>query len=506
MPGTIQLSVLALIDDVQTSSPGSSNASIKVAMGKLEYRTSDSGDYIFPVTRLRENLIVTLLDVNGNRILDREIETRMIIESGFLEEKLSFKGYGNVQLKMQFVLTDEDRTRIRFLRQSALRKKHEELVNGTSFTKSKSIASDLSSLSPMHTREIVAAAHPKKNLDLSQETALQISADKEPVSSNLIMWKPELKDTVQPKKEEKPKIQLSSLDVSSSKKLPEVKKPESVSLVKQEDKSLSIPERIPKRKPMRRSMSETNLSNVRKMISNFEVKVTQTAKIQTSSCKDVEEKTKAQPQQESAVNLEKPEEKKIGLRDMEKPVCREDTERCNDLFIVSRDERKVIMEEKSLEQSKRRSDSLSKQMRKRSSVVEEVRDDEKKPNKTVRLKDSQLENARGSRLWIFPDEAKDLSCERTDCGTRHLDMAKATLLQTNREESNSENIGERGSRCRSIAKVDSHNKWKSIERSKKHKSENSTDSDDSHGPVGQVMRALIVAGFAGLVFLTRQRT
>lgn len=46
MPGTIQVSVLGLID-VQTSSPGSSNTSIKVAMGKLEYQTSDSGDYIF---------------------------------------------------------------------------------------------------------------------------------------------------------------------------------------------------------------------------------------------------------------------------------------------------------------------------------------------------------------------------------------------------------------------------------------------------------------------------
>lgn len=139
MPGTIQVSVLGLID-VQTAS---STTSIKVAMGKIEYRTSDSGDYIFPVTRLQENLIVTLLDVNGFGILQKEIETRMIIESGFLEEKVSFNGYGNVQLKMQFVLSEEDRNRIRFLRQSALRKKHEALTSGSSFTKSKSIASEI---------------------------------------------------------------------------------------------------------------------------------------------------------------------------------------------------------------------------------------------------------------------------------------------------------------------------------------------------------------------------
>lgn len=166
-----------------------------------------------------------------------------------------------------------------------------------------------------------------------------------------------------------------------------------------------------------------------------------TAKIQTGSCKDVEEKAKAQSQQESAVNLEKPEERKISFKDMEKSMCREDTKRCDDLVIVSRDEGTIVTEEKSLEQSNRRSDSLSKQRRKRSSVVE-VRDDEKKPNKSVRLKDSQLENARGSRLWIFPDEAKDLSCEETDFGTRHLDLAETNLLQKKRDESTREDIGE----------------------------------------------------------------
>ncbi|KAG7534518.1 Zinc finger SWIM-type [Arabidopsis thaliana x Arabidopsis arenosa] len=552
---TIQVSVLGLID-VHTSSPSSSNISIKVSMGKLEYRTSDSGDYIFPVTRLRENLIVTLLDVNGNQILHKEIETRMIIENGFLEEKLSFNGYGNVQLKMQFVLSEEDRNRIRFLRQSALRKKHEELVNGSSFTKSKSIASDLSSLSSMQTRDIVAVANnPKTNLGLSQETELKNNADRGPVSSNLIMWKPEVKDTV-----EKTKIEPSSSDVSSNKKLQEVKEPgsvssvkqenkglsepskkltefenpesillvkledkglskpskklteakppECVSSVKQEDTGLSKPERIPKRKSMRRSMSDTSLNNVRKMISNFEVKVTQdtkirTAKIQTGSCKNEEEKTKAKPQAESTVNIEKPEESKItSFENMEKSVCRDNTDRGDDLVIVSRDERTVVIEEKSLEQSTRRSDLLSTQ--RRSSVVE-VRDVEKKPNKSVCLKDSQLENARGSRLWIFPAEAKDLSCE-TDLGTRHLDLVEANMLQKRIEESTREDIGERGFRCINIAKIDSNNKWKNIERSKKQKSENSAESESSGRPVGQVMRALIVAGFAGLVFLTRQRT
>ncbi|KAJ4907761.1 Uncharacterized protein Rs2_11419 [Raphanus sativus] len=477
MPGTIQVSVLGLID-VQTAS---STTSIKVAMGKIEYRTSDSGDYIFPVTRLQENLIVTLLDDNGIGILQKEIETRMIIESGFLEEKVSFNGYGNVQLKMQFVLSEEDRNRIRFLRQSAFRKKHEELTSGSSFTKSKSIASDLSSLSPMQTRNTVAT--PKTTLALPQETELKTSADREPVSSNLITWKAdEVKGIT-----EKTKNQPSASDVSSSEKVLEVKKLESVSFLKQEDKGLSKPENIPKRKPMRRSLSETNLSNVRKMISTFEVKVTQDTKLLTgkSQTEEVKEKTKAQSQPESSVNIEKRRERKITSDDMEKTVCRDNTERCDDLVILSREERPLVIEEKSLEESTRRSDSLSKQRLKRSSVVE-VRNDEKKQSKPVRLKDSHLENARGSRLWIFPDEAKD-------------------VLQKKTEESKKENTGERGLSCRSIEKMNINNKWKSIERSKKQKPQTSSaDSESSRGPVGQVMRALIVVGFAGLVFLTRK--
>ncbi|XP_033144556.1 uncharacterized protein LOC103856793 isoform X2 [Brassica rapa] len=491
MPGTIQVSVLGLVD-VQTASSTTSIKGINltllpillyqkklnffylaVAMGKIEYRTSDSGDYIFPVTRLQENLIVTLLDVNGNGILHKEIETRMIIESGFLEEKVLFNGYGNVQLKMQFVLSEEDRNRIRFLRQSALRKKHKELVGGSSFTKSKSIASDLSSLSPMQTRDTVAAASPKTALALSQETEVKTSVDREPVSSNLITWKAEVKGITEKKKTNQP----SSSDVSLSKKLPEVKKLESVSLLEQEDKGLIKPEKIPNRKPMRRSLSETNLSNVRKMISTFEVKVTQDTNLLMgkSQTEDVKENAKAQSQPKSSVNIEKPKERKISS---------DTTEICDHIVTVSREERPLVIEHKSPEESTIRSDSLSKQRIKRSSVVE-VSNDEKKQSKPVRLKDSHLENARGSRLWIFPDEAKD-------------------VLQKKTEESKKANTGEMGLSCRSIEKMNINNKWKNIERLKKQKSQTSADSESSRGPVGQVMRALIVVGFAGLVFLTRK--
>lgn len=45
---------------------------------------------------------------------------------------------------------------------------------------------------------------------------------------------------------------------------------------------------------------------------------------------------------------------------------------------------------------------------------------------------------------------------------------------------------QRGFRSINIAKIDSNNKWKNIERSKKQKSENSAESESSGQPVGQV--------------------
>lgn len=45
---------------------------------------------------------------------------------------------------------------------------------------------------------------------------------------------------------------------------------------------------------------------------------------------------------------------------------------------------------------------------------------------------------------------------------------------------------QRGFRCRSIAKMNSNNKWKNLERSKKHKAETPEDSESPRGSVGQV--------------------
>ncbi|KAI9192088.1 hypothetical protein LWI28_018176 [Acer negundo] len=119
MPGTIIVSVLEF-KGIQSTPP---QISIKVSMGKREYQSWDKEDFSFPLTTLRDNLMITLHDAEGNEISHTGIETRLVVEKGLWDDKFYLEGGGHVHLKLQFVLSEEERNRIRVMRESALRKK-----------------------------------------------------------------------------------------------------------------------------------------------------------------------------------------------------------------------------------------------------------------------------------------------------------------------------------------------------------------------------------------------
>ncbi|XP_022728938.1 uncharacterized protein LOC111284530 isoform X2 [Durio zibethinus] len=127
MPGTIQVSVLDFKG--LHSSPPSSQISIKVSIGKREYQTWDKGEFSFPLTTLRDNLIIILQDAEGNEISHTGVETKLVVEKGVWDDIFSLEGGGHVHMKLQFVLCEEEHRRIRIMRESALKKKHEELCN-----------------------------------------------------------------------------------------------------------------------------------------------------------------------------------------------------------------------------------------------------------------------------------------------------------------------------------------------------------------------------------------
>ncbi|XP_030541772.1 uncharacterized protein LOC115749195 isoform X2 [Rhodamnia argentea] len=130
MPGTIQISVLDIVNLPSQSPP--SSMSIKVTMGKKEYQIGDDGDFSIPLTTLRENLVVRLLDKDGNEVSRTGVETKLAVEKGLWDDFFPFEGGGEVHLKIRFTLSDEEQNRIRMMRLSALKKKHGELLNPTS--------------------------------------------------------------------------------------------------------------------------------------------------------------------------------------------------------------------------------------------------------------------------------------------------------------------------------------------------------------------------------------
>ncbi|XP_068648912.1 uncharacterized protein [Aristolochia californica] len=124
MPGAIQVSVLGLMD---LPSSLMSLVSVKVAIGKREFQTRDKGDFSFPLVNLRDILIVTLCDAEGKEISRIDIQTKSVVEKGLWDDMFPFKEGGLVHMKLLFNLNEEERKRIRDMRESILRKKQVEL-------------------------------------------------------------------------------------------------------------------------------------------------------------------------------------------------------------------------------------------------------------------------------------------------------------------------------------------------------------------------------------------
>ncbi|XP_073043334.1 uncharacterized protein [Primulina eburnea] len=120
MPGTIQVSVLEFKGISSSSDP--SATSVKVSIGKRCYRTQDKGDFSFPVAKLSEELTVTLVDEEGNEIAYTGIRIMQIIQKGTWDDIFSLEGGGQVHLKLRFFLNEEEKNRIRVMRESAMKK------------------------------------------------------------------------------------------------------------------------------------------------------------------------------------------------------------------------------------------------------------------------------------------------------------------------------------------------------------------------------------------------
>lgn len=121
------------------------DVTIKVAVGTREFQTAPnralggkttpwSLDFEFPVLNLRDNLLVMLLDKNGEIISKNEIDAPSIVEKGSFEVDLVLNGGGNIHLSLSFVLTDEERRRIDVMRAAALKRREQQALKSAAST------------------------------------------------------------------------------------------------------------------------------------------------------------------------------------------------------------------------------------------------------------------------------------------------------------------------------------------------------------------------------------
>ncbi|KMS95490.1 hypothetical protein BVRB_007780 isoform A [Beta vulgaris subsp. vulgaris] len=167
MPGTIHVSVLELVG--LPSPPQSSSMGVKVSMGKKAHEMRDKEETSLPLASLRDILNVSVHDFEGNEIAHTDVETRSIVEKVIWDDLFPLKGGGNIRLRLHFLLTEDEQNRIRIMRESAARRKQEDLL------KRRHSSSALAHASVDSIRSQIAAQ--EKSVDPSDSQAHKISAE-----------------------------------------------------------------------------------------------------------------------------------------------------------------------------------------------------------------------------------------------------------------------------------------------------------------------------------------
>ncbi|KAL9254494.1 hypothetical protein AKJ16_DCAP03461 [Drosera capensis] len=317
MPGTIQVSVMELIG--LPSESASSSIVIKVSLGKQVIETSvENGDLSFPLTTLRDNLVVKIHDNEGNELahtgftlsivlfhftwmivdvasccakrfvyeafrnaLDLDlfwsegVQTRLIVEKGTWDDMFPLEGGGQVHMRLIFLLNVEERQRIRKMRESASKKKKEEYPKKELEHSELSLPSDDSTLHADHRADV---AHGGSSSELVSIPSLDKTHQVDPSHTDV--------------KEETFKKEPSTISDSA----------DSVDSVDELVISSQVSQKFEQFDVSEESSLEKDSTNIRKMIVAFESSLSKnTLQLEMESVKDssitgtISEKSKIQP-------------------------------------------------------------------------------------------------------------------------------------------------------------------------------------------------------------------
>ncbi|XP_042972548.1 uncharacterized protein LOC122304372 isoform X13 [Carya illinoinensis] len=542
MPGNILVSVQEFIG-LPSSSP-SSPIRLKVSMGKIEYQTSDKEEFSFfsdfhsPLTTLRDNLIVTLLDADGKEISRAGVETNSIVERGFWDDLFPLEGGGHLRMKLQFVLSEEERNRIRMMNDAD---QYEELLSAMPASQGVDIhLTEVSYREPVEENEskTLPAEYPTRAICfdgvLSVESGLDIAATSNSISHDLeeTMSHSHQKRT-QPRKTRSNvrkmisafESSLSQQDMQSQVKPPPTEFQSGQSITEAPLKSQHL-----NKGKKRSTKAEDSISG--RPTNPF---LAEELKHGPTYIRKREEQISllGHKSSQESWQLEELNNKKFQIigtmpnlenefKAVHKEVDKEEEKSHQDSMQTSTSETPTVSGRMLDEHSGRHPHNFF--IDKQASCSNPVREESRRGIQTKNIQKIDVEGASRHRLesveynvkkhslfessgvWIFPVEARRL-CVTTG-GTKMIDLMGGYSMEPEVHQgklnlSMGDNVEEHSVDAGIAVKVNKDEKTCHKIRNSKH--EKSENIETSGGPVGQVVKVAIMIGFGLLVLLTSQK-
>uniref|UniRef100_A0A0E0HBA7 Uncharacterized protein n=1 Tax=Oryza nivara TaxID=4536 RepID=A0A0E0HBA7_ORYNI len=160
---------------------------LQVVLGKREYNGSiGQGEFSFPVTSLRESMVMLLYNADRSLISQAELKMKAVVESGTMDVDFSLDNGGSIILRLQFLLSDEDRRRVQEMRNSAVKRKQQELLSdGYVLSQDSLLSKQVENISNISREGDESSVRKSMSLDDLQEKAV----------FSAIIVDPQMKDT-----------------------------------------------------------------------------------------------------------------------------------------------------------------------------------------------------------------------------------------------------------------------------------------------------------------------
>ncbi|XP_050270236.1 uncharacterized protein LOC126714234 isoform X5 [Quercus robur] len=536
MPGIILVSVLEFMG--LPHALASSSICIKVSMGKIEYQIWDKGDFSFPLTSLRDNLIVTLQDADGIRISHAGVEIKSIVEKGLWDDLFPLEGGGHVHMKLQFVLSEEERSRIRMMNDAD---RYEEISSTISAPQGVDVHLSHKELVERNESKSLPADFPTEAIS-SNETSLLLGGSRLDVAASNNSIPHNLGEDRGHNIQKQSQLGKSPRNVKN--------------MISAFESGLAQDMRSPIKSPPTRSQS--NKSRIELKSQHLNEGKTQITKTEQSISGRVINLFLAEELQHTPTDIRKRGEQinLFGASDrsklsqdtgqleelntekfqilgtnsslknkfnvVQKEVAREEEKSHQDLMRISTTETATVSWRILDEYSG--GHPLSLFTGKQDSCGNPVIEESRREIQFTNLQEFNIQGAsthklesvhycednhylfKSSGAWIFPDEARRL-CVTTG-GKKVMDLmggcsTKPKVHQGNVNLSMQENMEKHSVDARTVIKADKDKK--DCQKIVKSKPENSEDIETSGGPVGQAIKVAIMLGFGILVLLTRKR-